>query len=144
MDNGNLPSASITLGIAPAAPGIFTLSQDGTGPGAVLHPDGSLVSVASPAAVDEVVAIFCTGLGSVTPAVESGQPAPLFPAATTLIPPQVTIGGELAEVVFSGLAPGFAGLYQVNARVPAGLAAGAQPLVITSGLSSSSVTLAVE
>ena len=144
VDNGNLPSASITLGIAPAAPGIFTLSQDGTGPGAVLHPDGSLVSGTSPATVDEVVAIFCTGLGSVTPAVESGQPAPLFPAATTLTTPQVTIGGELAEVVFSGLAPGFIGLYQVNARVPAGLPAGPQPLVITSGLSSNSVTLAVE
>ncbi len=144
VDNGTLPSASITLGIAPAAPGIFTLSQDGTGPGAVLHPDGSLVSVTSPAKVDEVVAIFCSGLGSVTPAVESGQPAPLFPAATTLTTPQITIGGELAEVVFSGLAPGFAGLYQVNARVPAGLEAGAQPMVITSGLSSNSVTLAVE
>ena len=144
VDNGTLPSASITLGIAPAVPGIFTLSQDGTGPGAVLHPDGSLITVTSPATVNGVVAIFCTGLGSVTPAVESGQPAPLFPAATTLPPPQVTIGGELAEVVFSGLAPGFAGLYQVNARVPAGLEAGAQPLVITSGLSSSSVTLAVE
>ena len=144
VDNGTLPSAPITLGLAPAAPGIFTLAQDGTGPGAVLHPDGSLISVTSPATADEVVAIFCTGLGSVTPAVESGRPAPLVPLATTLATPQVTIGGEPAEVLFSGLASGFVGVYQVNASVPAGLAAGPQPLVISSGLSSNPVTLAVE
>ena len=144
VDNGTSPSAPITFDLALSAAGIFTVSQGGTGPGAVLHPDGSLVSVTSPAMADEVVAIFCTGLGSVTPAVASGQPAPFFPLATTLATPQVTIGGEPAEVQFSGLAPGFTGLYQVNARVPAGLATGPQPLVISSGLSSNSVTLAVE
>ena len=144
VDNGTSPSVPIAFGLALSAAGIFTVSQGGTGPGAVLHPDGSLVSVTSPAMADEVVAIFCTGLGSVTPAVASGQPAPFFPLATTLATPQVTIGGEPAEVQFSGLAPGFTGLYQVNARVPAGLATGPQPMVISSGLSSNSVTLAVE
>ena len=64
VDNGTLPSAPIALGIAPATPGIFTLSQDGTGPGAVLHPDSSLVRLTSPATANEVVAIFCTGLAA--------------------------------------------------------------------------------
>jgi uncharacterized protein (TIGR03437 family) len=48
-------------------------------------------------------------------------------------------------VSFSGLAPGFVGLYQVNAEVPAGLSAGNQAVVITlAGASSNSVLLPVQ
>jgi uncharacterized protein (TIGR03437 family) len=57
----------------------------------------------------------------------------------------VTIGGVQANVTFYGLAPGFVGLYQVNAQVPAGLPAGdAVPLVLTiGGQSSNTVTVAI-
>ena len=58
--------------------------------------------------------------------------------------PLVTIGGQTAEVQFAGLAPGFAGLYQVNVRVPAGLAPGPQPLVINLLLNSNTATVAVQ
>ena len=45
--------------------------------------------------------------------------------------PEVTIGGMPAIVDFSGLAPGFSGLYQINARVPLGALPGDQvPLTI--------------
>jgi uncharacterized protein (TIGR03437 family) len=47
--------------------------------------------------------------------------------------PEVTVAGTAAEVTFSGFAPGFAGLYQVNARIPAGTPPGLQSVVITSG-----------
>jgi uncharacterized protein (TIGR03437 family) len=53
----------------------------------------------------------------------------------------VTIGAVKAKVSFSGLAPGFVGLYQVNAVVPAGLASGNQPVVITVGGAKSNSTL---
>ena len=48
-------------------------------------------------------------------------------------------------MIFSGLAPGYVGLYQVNALVPAGVAAGsAVPVVISmGGASSNTVTIAV-
>lgn len=45
----------------------------------------------------------------------------------------VTIGGVAAPVTFSGLAPGFSGLYQVNVTVPQNALTGVQPVVIMAG-----------
>jgi uncharacterized protein (TIGR03437 family) len=55
------------------------------------------------------------------------------------------MGGTAAPVSFSGLAPGFVGLYQVNAQVPAGLSAGNQAVLIKmGGASSNSVLLPIQ
>ena len=45
----------------------------------------------------------------------------------------MTIGGQTADVGFHGLAPGFAGLYQVNVTVPPGLSPGNYPIAISIG-----------
>jgi uncharacterized protein (TIGR03437 family) len=58
-----------------------------------------------------------------------------------LAPATVTIGGANALVDYAGLAPGFVGLYQINARVPSGLPAGNQAVVITMGGTQSSIAL---
>ncbi len=57
----------------------------------------------------------------------------------------VTIGGQPAAVSFAGLAPGFVGVYQVNAQVPAGITPGdALPVVVTQGgFRSNTATVAV-
>lgn len=63
----------------------------------------------------------------------------------TVNPVSVTIGGQEAQVIFAGLAPGFAGLYQVNAIVPPGInASNEAPVSLTvAGQASPPVTMAV-
>ncbi len=60
--------------------------------------------------------------------------------------PVVMIGNVPAQVTYSGLAPSFAGLYQVNALVPSGVLPGANVPVILSigGVSSNIVTIALQ
>ena len=96
------------------------------------------------------VTIFCTGLGEVTPAVQAGNNGPPLPGgAATVTPVTVTIGSVNAPVQFAGLAPGMVGLYQVQATVPSGVAAGnAVPVTLTvqttPAQTSPAVTIAVQ
>ena len=99
-----------------------------------------------PAKPGESVAIYCTGLGNVTNAPDPGAPALSNPLSHTLGTPVVTLGGAKVSTTFSGLAPGFVGLYQVNMQIPAGVAGGsAVPLVLMiGGVSSNTATIAVQ
>jgi uncharacterized protein (TIGR03437 family) len=135
--------------IAQARPGVFTVDQSGQGQGHIYRAlaDGSqrLADAAGPAAAGEVLVIYCNGLGLTNPAVTAGAPAPVSPLAVTANPVTVTIGGQAAAIAFAGLAPGFTGLYQINAVVPGGVApGGAVPVVITvAGQSSVPATIGV-
>jgi uncharacterized protein (TIGR03437 family) len=61
------------------------------------------------------------------------------------VTPEVTIGSRRADVQFSGLAPGFVGLYQLNISVAADTPTGLQPVVVTSnGIASKPANLPVE
>lgn len=71
----------------------------------------------------------------------SGASAPGDPLYVTASNPTVMVGGVAANLAFSGLAPGFVGLWQLNVQVPANAPVGnAVPLVITFGERASSVT----
>jgi uncharacterized protein (TIGR03437 family) len=115
-------SDMVTVYLDNSAPGIYTVAESGIGEGSILHSDYSEVSASSPAVPNETVQMFLTGLGPVTPQVADGAAAPSSPlsvsaeAAATV----VYVGDEFvpAQVAFAGLAPGFAGLYQVNFTVP--------------------------
>jgi uncharacterized protein (TIGR03437 family) len=135
------------VSLAPFGPGIFTMDATGTGQGAILiAPSDQLAAPDQPVLRGEYIAIFCTGLGAVTNEPATGAPALATPLSFTLIMPTVTIGGAEAVVSYSGLAPGFAGLYQVNAIVPEEASAGnAVPVVISiGGVTSNIVTIAVQ
>ena len=74
--------------------------------------------------------LYGTGLGGVTPPVASGVPSPAVVSSTTFIP-TVTVGGQAASVVFSGLTPGGVGVYQINVRVPLNAPGGDQDVVVS-------------
>ena len=93
-----------------------------------------------------IVSLYCVGLGRVTPEVANGTSAPASePLSRTVNPVTVTIGGQQAEILYSGLAPGFVGLYQVNAVVPLNAPVGdaVAVTVSVSGAVSNSATIAI-
>jgi uncharacterized protein (TIGR03437 family) len=130
--NGTAVSVPEPVLIAPAQPAVF----------AVTKPNGSLVDASNPASVNDVLVIFCAGLGDVNPPVVAGSAAVL---SMTVNKVTVTMGGQDSGVDFAGLAPGFAGLYQVNARVPSGItpANDVQLQIAVAGQQSSPVPIAV-
>lgn len=137
--------------LAPFAPGIFTMNQSGSGQGAVeIASTGQLAALPGtggrPVAQGEYVVIYGTGLGAVSNQPATGAAASAVPLSFTTTSPTVTIGGISAKVTFSGLAPGFVGLYQVNALVPAGVAPGVATSLILSigGVQSNTVTIATQ
>jgi uncharacterized protein (TIGR03437 family) len=99
--------------IAAAAPGIFSIP---TGDAAALNDDDdyALVTPANPAKSGATVSLFLTGLD----------------AEDASAPVTATVGGLPASIQYSGPAPGYVGLAQVNLVLPA-LAAGRYPVVIS-------------
>jgi uncharacterized protein (TIGR03437 family) len=143
---GTTQSVPEEFTVATAQPGIFTTNRQGFGQGVILRSDQrTLAQPGTPAARGEVIVIYCAGLGPVEPRVEPGQPAPV-PAARTVNPVSLLIGSKTAQVVFAGLTPGFAGLYQVNAVVPQDAQTGdAVPVTLSvAGQVSPVVTMAVK
>ena len=140
LEPGDSVSVAVSVGdqltdvqnylIAPVQPGIFI--DFASGNATILDGESQPVTPENPARIGDTLQIFCTGLGATEPAVVAGDPAPAAePLARVTTPVTVTIGGQPAQVSFAGLAPNFAGLYQVNAVVPAGVEPGdAVPLVL--------------
>ncbi len=113
-------SAPVNVQLVNSAPGLFSQPTNGRGPGAILNftaPNTfTLNTPASTINPTGIISIYGTGLGPVTP----GPPAEgaAGRGERTVETPIVFIGGQQAVVEFSGLAPDFVGLYQINARVP--------------------------
>jgi uncharacterized protein (TIGR03437 family) len=116
------------------------------GPGVFVATDVNFqfITTDRPVRRGDPIIIFATGHGELTETPEDGAPAPAANLITTKAKPRVTIGGIEAEVLFSGLTPGLAGLWQINAVVPADAPVGTNvPLVVAQGLTGAALPLAV-
>ncbi|MEP6960684.1 MAG: hypothetical protein ABI995_01300 [Acidobacteriota bacterium] len=124
-------SNSVEVPLAATAPGLFSLTQNGLGDAAVLHANYAPVTADNPAKPSEVVQLFLSGMGAVTPTVADGAAAPgTQPFALVNSPVNVTIGGLPCAVSFNGLTPLLASLYQLNIKVPANLSPGTHSLAV--------------
>ena len=146
MNNGQL-IAGFSLPVSAAAPGLFTVSGNGVGPGAILNQDSTLNSPANPAARGSVLVLYATGAGAMNPTEVDGQIIGNNPPLASL-PVSVQIGGVAAQVQYAGAAPGLvAGVLQVNCVVPTNITPGESiPVSLTVGTASSpsGVTIAVQ
>jgi uncharacterized protein (TIGR03437 family) len=118
---GEFSSAVQTLRLRASNPAPFEYFEPGSNRRYIAALDGSfsLISGSNPARRGQVAQLYVNGLGPVDRTPGNGQISPSDPLARTTTNPLVTIGGRPAQLLFSGLAPGIVGLYQVNVVVPA-------------------------
>jgi minor extracellular serine protease Vpr len=136
------PGNVVTLPLATYSPAFFE-----TSPGVIAATDanGNTISASNPALRGSTVQLYANGLGPVTNQPQTGDPASSSPLSETQSMPVVMIGGISAPVMFSGLAPGYCGLYQLNVTVPMNAAPGNDPATISiSGATSTASSLAVQ
>jgi uncharacterized protein (TIGR03437 family) len=124
---------SAGFGVNFSQPGVFSQSQNGIGFAAARHAaTEELVDQANPAQPGEYMSIYMAGLGTVTPAIADGAVGPSNPLSTADCwtngsmsvvfndygPGAPSESDVLGTIQYAGLAPGLAGLYQVNVQVP--------------------------
>jgi uncharacterized protein (TIGR03437 family) len=112
------PSASVlySVNVVEEQPGIF--------PGAILRAGTAINATTSPVRPGDFLEIYCTGLG---PTRNAGG------LAVTAVTPTVFVGTVPIKPVFSGLTPGYQGLYQINVKLPDTLAPGSYGVILSSG-----------
>ena len=149
VTNGGVLSNTVLVPLAATSPGVFSNSLNGLGPGIIVHSlSFAPVTEGDPTSPGEFVTILLTGLGGLQPPLADGVAGPVDPLSlTTDAGIQVLFGFEAlpATITFSGAAPGFVGLYQINVIVPQLQTVGAAvPVaIITSNAISDFVTVAV-
>jgi adhesin/invasin len=126
--SGSRASSSHAAAVNSVSPGLFVTTDKRA---SALNGDSTVHTPATPIPAGGYVILYLTGEGAVAPAVTDGAAAPANPLSIINGAVAVTIGSKSAEVAFKGLAPGFAGLAQLNVIVPAGLAPGDQPVFVS-------------
>ncbi|HEV2691137.1 MAG TPA: hypothetical protein VGV35_21420, partial [Bryobacteraceae bacterium] len=135
VQRANAISVPVPISVFDSQAAILATAGNGLGQGHIYKIVAGaqvLADANSPAKAGDVLVMYTVGLGQVTPALASGDPAPFTQLEQINGTGSVTIGGVSAQVLFAGLTPGFSGLYQVNVVVPAGIMAGNQTPVTVS------------
>jgi uncharacterized protein (TIGR03437 family) len=121
------PLAASSVRMETSSPAFFTLNQQGTGQVAAVNEDGTINNPStnltgnprtSPVDRGKIISFYLTGQGAIPGMPEDGQPASGLVTTPGDAGLRVIIGTVEAEIQYSGLAPGYVGLWQINARVP--------------------------
>jgi uncharacterized protein (TIGR03437 family) len=136
-----VPSAVYTVPLNTYSPGIFEFTDNGHLSAAATDANGVVFTQANPAIRGQTIVLYANGLGPVDHQPPSGAPTPLPPPLANTNQATVTIGNIAAHVDFSGLSPGWVGLYQVNVDVPLNAPTGSPPIVVSIGGVSSKASI---
>ena len=123
--------ASTLFRVDPVSPGLFTANGTGAGQLAAVNQDGTPNNGSHPAKAGTFISLFGTGIGAVDGAPPDGEPAKAL--APTSLQTRVFINDGFvpdSDVQYSGLAPGFVGVWQINVKVPANVPPGDVPVVV--------------
>ncbi len=125
VETGGQACAPVDIVEQFATPGIFTLNSSGAGQGTIVIANTDQIAMPAtpgissrPAVPGDYISIFATGLGPVREPVLPGAASPAGDGSRVIAPVRVLIGDRISQVMYAGLAPGWVGLYQVNARIP--------------------------
>lgn len=151
VSNLGTVSATLQLSVTATVPGIFTLTENGQGAGAIINVgnvNGGINGAANPIPQGGAIEVFAAGLGQTTPQGVTGNITPLDGTGLKNVTGvTATVAGLPCTVLYAGSAPGFVeGAFQVNVQLPPSVPSGAQALVIkVNGVSSQAgVTVAVQ
>ena len=115
-------SATFTANVAQTAPGLFTISESGTGEVIAYNFDGTLNSATNPALRGFPVIVYATGEGQTDPSGSDGLIETGLFVRTPFVSVQATIGMTAAATVYAGSAMGnVAGIMEVELIVPGSL-----------------------
>jgi uncharacterized protein (TIGR03437 family) len=118
-------SAVLAAGSIPldaVSPGLFTSNGGGQGQVAAINEDGTINSPTNPVPRGKVIVLYGTGAGFITNGPADG--VPVSGATNTDNHPRIIIGTDYADdfIQYSGLAPGFPGMWQINVQIPSTVA----------------------
>ncbi len=124
VQRGGEASNALRLRVESVYPSLFTFVYKSLELAAALNGlTNAVITTDNPAAANGIVSLYASGLGSLSGTnPQSGQP--FVGAAQVGVTVAVKVGGVAAKVMYAGAAPGFAGVYQVNAQLPADLTPG--------------------
>src|SRR5262249_35647472 len=91
----------------------------------------AVVTTEKPAAPGALITSYLVGLGATNPQLATGATA--VGPAPTVVQPSLTVGGKTAAIVYSGLAAGIPGVYQLTFQVPADVSGGNQKVILKIG-----------
>lgn len=124
--------ASWLFRIDPASPGLFTSNSTGSGQISAINVDDNTINGPSnPCKAGSYISLYGTGTGILSSQPPDGQPAPGI--SNTIVRPKVFINSDFvpdSDIQYSGAAPGFVGLWQINVKVPANAPPGDVPVFV--------------